>query len=853
MKKPPFQTNFSNMSANQKLPALFPHLIALAIFLVLCVAFFYPQLQGKVIQQSDIIGYRGASEEVRNFRETTGEVSLWTNSMFGGMPTYQISAPQKFNIVGKIASLSKLFFKTPIGTFLSAMIGFYILMLLLGTSHWLAIIGAIAFGFTTNNFILYEAGHVTKLQAISFFPLMTAGLLLVFRNKLWLGGLVFALGLALDINANHVQMTYLLMICFGLLVLFKLVQAIREQKLPDWGKAVGILAIGAILAAATSTSRLWTTYEYSKDTMRGEPILKSDGSTPKSSSETKGLEWGYAMQWSNGGLDLFASLIPGVVGGGSQEPLSLESATAKDLRKKGARLPDNFKAALYWGALPFTSGPAYYGAIICFLFLLGMVLLKGQLKWWMLASVGLLTLLSMGKNFELLNRLFFDYFPLYNKFRTPNSILSVVSFLVPLFGIYTLSEVVQRKYSKEEVMKALKVSGGILGGVCLFFALAGPSFFSFSSPGDGRMEEAGYCMDCLRSDRQSLMRMDALRSFALIAIVAGLLWAWLQTKIKGTYLLLGIGLLTLLDLWSVGRRYLDTGDFVNKSRFENNFKPRPVDEQILQDPDPHYRVFDLSIPPFESANSSYFHKTIGGYHPAKLQRYQDLIDRHISKNSQQVLNMLNTRYIISQEQQAQRNPNALGNAWFVGGIRSVPDANAEIDALSNFDPSQEAVIHQEFTNYVSGLSPQPNGSISLTEYKPNYLKYNSNSTSEQLAVFSEIWYGPDKGWQAYIDGNAVEHIRANYALRALRIPAGQHTIEFKFYPKAYYAGATISLIASLLLLLGFVAFFYLKGNELNWQTAPASIDPPVQPKAKLAPTGSKSKRKVKPKPKRKKK
>ena len=831
------------MASNAFVRQAIPHITALIIFLILCVIYFLPQLQGKVIQQSDIIGYRGASQEVRDFREKTGEVSLWTNSMFGGMPTYQISAPQQYDIIGHVSKLAKLYFKSPIGAFLAAMIGFYILMLLLGASHWLSIIGAIAFGFTTNNFILYEAGHVTKLQAIAFFPLIAAGLILVFRNRLYLGSLIFALGLALNINANHVQMTYLLGICFGIYVLFKLVDAIKNNSLPQWSKAVGFLVIATILAAATSTSRLWTTYEYAKDTMRGEPILTSNSTAPKSSSETDGLEWGYAMQWSNGTIDLFASLIPGVAGGGSQEPVSLKSETAKDLKKKGARLPDNFKLPLYWGDLPFTSGPTYYGAIICLLFLLGMILLRGQFKWWMLTSVVLMTLLSMGKNFEVLNRLFFDYFPLYNKFRTPNSILSIVTFLVPLFGMYTLSELLRGKYSREDAMKALKISGGVLAAICLFFVAMGPSFFSFSSAGDARLEQAGYCMECVRADRQSLMRMDALRSLALIVLAAGLLWAWLQQKLKVNHILIGLGLLTVLDLWFVGRRYVDADDFVNKAKFENNFKPRPVDQQILEDPDPHYRVFDLSIPPFESANSSYYHKTIGGYHPAKLQRYQDLIDRHISQNNQQVLNMLNTKYIISQDQKAQRNPNALGNAWFVSNIRQVPDANAEIDALSNFDPAQEAIVHQDFASYVNGINGDGSGSIQLTEYKPNYLKYTSNTSSEQLAVFSEIWYGPNKGWQAYIDGQEVDHIRANYVLRTLKVPAGQHTIEFRFHPKAYYAGATISLISSLLLILGFVAFFYFRKRDADrLPTEPAVAVKSEATKAKVRPTRSKSKK-----------
>ncbi len=849
------------------LKRILPHLIIIASFLAICAFYFMPQLQGKVVQQGDIIKYRGMAQETRDFVKETGENPLWTNAMFGGMPTYQIEVNRQSNLLWYVDRGLKFYINHPIGIFFLAMLSFYILMLALGINPWLGAIGAVTFGLTTNNLVLYEAGHMTKVHAIAYLPMVAAGVILAYRKQYLAGGILFAAGLGLNIFANHVQMTYY----FGLTLLIygvaRLIHDTRNGEITHFAKGTGVLVAAALIALASSAVNLWTTYEYSKDTMRGEPILKTEAVTNvqdvQSSSETDGLAWDYAMGWSNGTIDLFSSFIPGVAGGGSGEKVSKNAAIYKDLRKKGAQLGNNFRAPLYWGALPGTSGPIYFGAIIFFLFIYGMMIVKGPEKWWLALGVLLTFLLSMGKNLEGFNEFFFNYVPLYNKFRTPNSVLSVTAMLIPLLGIMGLSELIRGNIDKKEALQKLYIALGIMGGLCLFFALMGGSFFEFSNAGDERLAQAGYSVDAIIQDRQALMRSDSFRSLILILLSGGLIWAYLQDKVKLVVLLAGIGVLSLFDLWTVGKRYLGSEDFVAKRNYEAAFQPRAVDTQIMSQEENRgmYRVMDYSQGyPFESAKASFFHSSIGGYHAAKLQRIQDMIDRHFNQNNPQALNMFNVKYLIGGQQgqeQVQQNPAALGTAWFVDTLNLVADANAEIDGLGgSFNAGTQAVIHQEFGDYISGFDPSPNGSINLTSYEPNHLTYKSNSSSEQLAIFSEVWYGPNKGWQAYIDGSPAEHIRANYILRAMRIPSGEHTIEFKFEPQTYYTGRTITLITSLLIVLGLLGFFGFRGYQRmqEMQLAEAQIPREKSTKVEATTQPTQSKRKPgKANPKRRKK
>ena len=810
-----------------------PHIIAIVAFIVVNIIYFYPQLEGKVIQQGDTVVYKGMSQELRDYKAKTGEEVLWTNAMFGGMPAYQISNTAKGNMLRHVDKTYSLLFNRPIGYFIGLMLGFYILLSLLGVNAWLSILGAIAFGLASNHLVLFEAGHNTKLRTISYFALIVAGVMLAYKNKYLLGGVVFALGMGLNVFANHPQMTYYLGLALGIYVLIEGIYSMRENRLGEFVKASGVLLVGVLLALGTSTSTLWTTYEYSKDTMRGDPILiKQDNtSSGNTSSSVSGLDWDYAMQWSNGFLDVASGMIPGLVGGGSSEHISPTSNTATDMRRKGAQID---RAPLYWGALPFTSGPVYYGAVFCFLFILGLIIQKGPIKWGLGIATLLILVLSMGKNFEVFNKIFYNLVPLYNKFRTPNSITSVTTLLIPLLGIYTLSNILKGSIPKEETIKGLKIAGGLSALVTLFFAFVGPGMFDFNTPGDASYQQRGWDIAALISDRQALMRTDSLRSFALIAISIGFIWAYVTDRIKQIFLIAGIGLLAVLDNWTVAKRYVSADSFITSKQNDQPFQLRPVDQQIYaaEKIDPNnvaagaigrggYRVLDLSINTFNTSTTSYFHNTIGGNHAAKLQRFQDLIDQHITKGTQSVLNMLNTKYVISQQGTLQQNPNALGTVWFVESIKKVNSPNEEIEALSSFNPKEEAVVlDAEFNNYVNSFDPQKNGTIQLTSYAPHDLTYQTNSSSEQLAVFSEMWYGPDKGWQAYIDGQPVDHVRANYALRAMRVPSGAHKIAFKFEPRNYFIGGTISLVASLLIIIGFLGFIFYQ--FFRWSKIPPS-------------------------------
>lgn len=806
------------------LSAVLPHVVALVAFFLVSAFYFSPQFSGKVISQGDIIGYKGMSEELRRYKAETGEESLWTNAMFGGMPSYQINTISSGNHVKKLERVVRLFLAPPAGQFIAAMVSFYILMVLLGVSPWLAIVGGMAFGFSTNSLILYEAGHETKLRVISYLPLIAAGLLLAFRKRYWLGGTLFGVGLALDLAANHVQMTYYFFITVLIWGIAELVVNAKNGTWLHFGKAAAVLIVGGVLAVGSAAANLLVTYEYSQDTMRGKPILEktTTSAQPTSSSEVEGLDWQYAMQWSNNTLDLFAAYIPGVVGGGSSQPTTNQSEYGKTLNRIGARMPATFDAPLYWGALPFTSGPIYFGAVMVMLFLVGLFLVEGPVKWWLGLGTLLTLLLSMGSNMEAVNRLFFDYFPLYNKFRTPNSVLSITSFLVPALGILALHQIIEGKVSREKALKSLAIGGGISVAIALFFLLLGGSWFDFEAPGDAsqlnRMfggqltpDMLATIVNSLQATRAELMASDALRTLILVVLAGAGLYFFLKEKIKAVPLLVLMGLLTLYDLVGVGTRYLDKGDFKSPTNVNQVFQPRDVDTRILADKDPHYRVFDATINAFNSAQPSYHHKMVGGYHAAKLQRYQDLIERHLTQNNQGVFNMLNTKYFIlpgpDGQPAVQQNPAAFGNAWFVDSIAQVSSNNAEIDALADLDLRKAAAIHQEFSDYVKGIQAAgANSSIQLKEYRPNRLTYTSNASQDALAVFSEIWYGPNKGWQAYIDNQPVDHIRANYVLRALKVPAGQHEIVFQFEPKSYQTGTWIANISSILLLLALLAY-----------------------------------------------
>lgn len=825
-----------------------PHLISVIIIIGLNVIYFYPSLSGKALEKSDSIASSAMSKEAKDLQAETGENVLWTNAMFGGMPTYHIGGYGVSNLLEKTRSFLSLFFSTPIGAFNLMGISFYILFLVVGLNPWVSLIGALGCMLTTNNYVLWGAGHSNKMYVIGTSGLVIAGILAAYWKEKYLQGLaLFGYGLGINLYFNHIQMTYYLFL--GMLVFTGIFffHKLRTESLNSFLKGSLALTIGGILAVGASTANLWTNYEYAKDTMRGEAILKKVSNTEaKSSSETDGLAWDYAMQWSDGFIDLFGIYIPRAAGGSSAEKIGSDSELYKDLVNRGASLNNDFAAPLYWGGRGSTSGPNYMGAVLFLLFLMGIQMVKGPIKWWLVSAFGLMMLLSLGGNFPILNKPLFNYFPLFSKFRAPSSVMGITGVFFIILAMLGLSAILKRERSTEQTLKKLYISLGIAGGLSLFFVLVAPSMFDFSANSDARLTQAGYNINALIEDRKDAMSGDALRSLLFVLVSSGIIWLFIKEKINSTILLLGIGALATIDLWTVGQRYLSAKDFVTPTTVTQNFNPRPVDQTILNAEKSRgdYRVLDLSIQTFSSSATSYYHNTIGGYHPAKLQRYQDIIDQHLYKNNQAVLNMLNTKYIITQNQQVQTNPNALGTAWFVNGVKKVNTPQEEIDGLSGLNPTNEAVVlENEFGGYLEGFTPQKQGTISLTNYKPNHLTYASNTNAEQLAVFSEIWYGPHKGWQAYVDGNPVDHIRANYILRAMKIPSGNHKVEFKFEPSGFKIGETLSIISSgliILFLLGFIGINFKKLYE-DFQNNPTPQ--PIKEKKVVKTTSKKKKRK----------
>ncbi len=796
------------------------HIFIIIGFLALSSALFPDAFKDKTVYQPDMIQSTGKENECKNHYEKTGEVSLWTNSLFSGMPAFYVFAPYNGNLLYEVEKILHIGIEKPVGIFFVSMLCAYIMFLSLGIAPLFSALGSVSCALMTNNFVIFEAGHTSKFIAISYFPLVTAGLILTFRDRMFLGSSIFGLALGLSIRSSHIQMVYYLGICLSILFLFYSCALLKEKKTKKLLKICAFLVFGTVLAIGSNASRLWSSYEYMKYTMRGPAILETESTNSK-----KGLTKDYVFQWSQDVGEIATFLIPGFYGGSSQEPINYKkSAFAKDLLARGASKKDLKTAPLYWGTLPSTSGPTYLGAITLLLFILGIFSVKGPLKWWVLSSSILITLLSFGKNLAWFNDFFYHYFPMYSKFRAVNSIIAVLQLTVPFLAILGLSSFL--KLNENLQKKHLKYSFLITGGICLFFALLGGEFSDFSAQSDQMYAKYGYNLDALLEDRASLLKSDAFRSLIFIILAGILLWLSITKKIKPNRYILPLSLLVLMifDLAPVGKRYLNSENFVKKKKYMTQFKkPRPVDSQILQDTDLHYRILDLSINTFNSNIASRSLKAIGGYHAAKLRRYQDIIDHHISKNNIAVLNMLNTKYFIQKNEQTgqefySKNPNHYGNAWFVNNIKPVQNDNEEIEALNNKDMLKTAYVHEEYKDYTAGInSMDSSASIKLKEYYPDKLIYSSTSKTNQFAVFSEVWYeSGKKGWQAYIDGKPVEHIRTNYILRGMKIPAGEHEIMFEFKPYYYETGDKISLFcSSLMLLYLFFNLFFEKEKLLN--------------------------------------
>jgi hypothetical protein len=774
---------------------MWPYLASVLMIVLINILYFLPQFEGKTVRQGDIVQHRAISKESADYLEKTGQEALWTDAIFGGMPTYLIGLTHKSNLLKYGEKLLSLGFARPTGYFICGMLSMFLLFLLLGVNVWLSLLGALLFGFTTNNLVLFEAGHNSKVLTIMTSPLVIAGVILAYRKNLLAGAAIFGLGLGININSYHPQMTYYLGLCLLILVIIEAANSIKNRKILDFTKVSATLLVMTVIALGSSAGRLWPSYEYTQTTMRGGSVLEASGTNSKSENNKNGLEWDYAMQWSNGTGDLLATFIPKIVGGGSGEWISGDTKLAKAVGQRAG-----MQAPTYWGSLPFTSGPAYYGIIAFFLFVLGMFVLKNDMKWWLLGVFLLTTLISMGKNFEGFNRFLFDNMPLLNKFRAPSSILCITALFIPIAGVLAIQEMVSSK-DKSQFLRPLLIATGIVGGICAIFALLGGSLFSFTSVGD---EQYAQIKDMLIDQRISMLKSSSWRSLLFVLATASLLYFYLKNKLGITLLTACLCLLAILDVFPSGKDYLDKRDFVKTRSINNEYLPTPVDEQIMADKS-HFRVFDVSRDPFNDAIGAYHHKLVGGYHPVKMQRYQDMIERYISKGNANVLNMLNTKYIIQKGQgdqpTVQQNPTANGVAWFADSLVIARTNVEEISALDSIS-AKGAVVHTEFEKYMDGIRTiKGDGKIDLVAYTPNKVEYQSQSNSDQLAIFSEIWYGPNKGWTAFIDGKEVDHIRANYILRALKIPKGNHKISFEFKPNSYYLGNTISLVCSSIILI----------------------------------------------------
>lgn len=808
---------------NKQFKQLLPYLVAILIFVTITLAYFSPLLEGKRLRQSDIIHFKGMSKEISDFRAKTGEEALWTNSMFGGMPAYQISVQYKGNILSYVDQLLQLYLPQPAGYVFLYMLGFFILLLVLKVDKWLAVAGALAFAFSSYFFIILEAGHNSKAHAIGYMAPVMASIILTYRGKYLKGGILAAIFLSLELLTNHLQITYYLMMIAAIYLIAQLVISIRAKQLSVFAKASGVMLIAAFFALATNITNLWATYEYGKETIRGKTEL-----TTEKENRTSGLDKDYATQWSYGVSETFTILIPGFKGGASGGNLDESSNTYKAL--KANNIDDNQAKRilkglpLYWGPQPLTAGPIYLGAIIIFLFIFSLFVTEGKQKYWLVAATVLSIMLAWGKNFMPLTEFFLNYLPGYNKFRAVSMTLVIAEFAIPLLAFLGISQLTTQKPDRQKLNKALYFSIGITATICLFFALFGSGIYDFSSAGDAQYKNylPDWVMAAIKLDRAAMLTSDSFRSLIYILLAGGAMWLFINGKIKKQAFFPVLILLIIIDLWGVNKRYVNNDGFVRKSVDNTPFEPTQADIFISKDQDPDFRVFNQTVDPYMDASTSYFHKSIGGYHGAKLRRYQEIIEHHLSKGNMSVFNMLNTKYFITPnpktgQPEPQINMQALGNAWFVNDVRLVNNADEEINALENFVPAETAIVDKRFESMVRNHLPgkDSTATITLTSYAPNHLVYKSVASKEQVAVFSEIYYS--KGWNAFIDGQKAPYFRANYILRAMIIPAGQHTIDFKFEPTVYKTGEKISFASSLalvLLALGMIGFMaYNKKKE----------------------------------------
>lgn len=841
-----------------------PYAVAIVLFALMTLIYFKPLLSGKELKQDDIARHKGMSKEIVDYRNLHHSEPLWTNSMFGGMPAYQISTLYPGNWLAKIDSVFKLWLPHPGGYLFLYCLGFFILLLCLEVNPWLALVGGVAYGLSSYFLIIIEAGHNSKANALGYLPALLGGVLLIFRGRHWLGLSVTALFTALELNANHVQISYYGYILIGFVALGYLINALKQKQVGRFFKAAAFLLIASLIGALPNAGSLLATNEYGKLSTRGKTELTINAQLkPNEENVTSGLNKDYATQWSYGLGETFTFLIPDFKGGASS---AIANSGNEVLKKVNPEFREQVAgSSAYFGDQPFTSGPVYIGAIVVFLAFLGMFVIKHPIKWPVFFATLLTIALSWGSNFMGLTNFFMDYIPGYNKFRAVSMILIVAELTLPLLAVLCVAELIRignweqtvrlRLIKKDVTLKKLVfISLAFVGGFCLLGYLAPDLINHFSGNNEeeqlieravqaGNPEEqvrpyVAELMPQLATARKAIFRSDALRSLIFILLTFGTLFLYFTKRIKTELLMAALGLFILVDLWTVDQRYLDTKSFVTKEQNQQFVATKSsADEEILADPSPDYRVLNLNANTFNDASTSYFHKSVGGYHGAKLKKYAELIDFHIDKEisafyrgankafsndsarkallaSLNVLNMLNTKYIIlpggeGNEEIQVKNDAANGNAWLVRSVKTVANADSEIVGLYRIDTKTTAIAQEKFRKeapYKDSYDGQ--GNIVLKSYQPNHLVYESDTKSEEFAVFSEIYY--PLGWNAYVDGALTPHIGVNYVLRGMPLPAGKHQIEFKFEPQTYKTGNNIALAGSVLLVLAVIGGIFLE-------------------------------------------
>lgn len=820
---------------------LLPDLIAILAFVLLSFAYFFPaDIENRILFQHDTAAGAGAGQEVKEYYEQTGERSRWTNSLFGGMPMYQIAPSyDSTKSLQWVQKAYQLFLPDYVCLTFMLMLGFYILLRVFGIPVWLAGLGGIMWAFSSYFFILISAGHIWKFITLAYVPPTIAGIVLAYRGKLLWGGILTALFVALQITSNHVQMSYYFFFVILFFVGAYFEKAWRTKTLPQFFKASAVLIVAALVGIAANVSNLYHTYAYSKETMRGKSELVQTGDAAKQTSS--GLDRDYITQWSYGIDETLTLLVPNFKGGASAALSQSETAMSK-----ANPMYSSLYGSLtqYFGTQPMTSGPVYVGAFVLFLFVLGCFIVKGPLKWALTGATFFSIVLSWGKNFMPLTDFFIDYVPLYNKFRAVSSILVIAEFTIPLLAIFALKRLLEEPEILKQEKKPLGISLLLTAGIALLLAVAPGSIGSGYVPAqEAQMlqnavnqqmipaNELSGILANLGEMRAELVSSDALRSFIIIGIGCSLLWLYASGKLRSSLTIAGITILCLADMWGVNKRYLNDAQFVPHSIRTETFTKTNTDELILQDTSLDYRVLNFATSTFDDNNTSYWHKSVGGYHPAKLRRYQEMIEHHISPEMQaaykaiataggemdsvdankfRVLNMLNTKYFIFPAGQQRQtvpilNPHAYGNAWFVNKVQYVNNANEEIDALDSIIPTETAVVDARFKDVLKGTTESYKDSLSsirLTSYAPNRLTYETNNAQDGIAVFSEIYY-PD-GWHVTIDGQPAELTRADYILRTMYVPAGQHTIEMRFDPTSLHVTEGIAYGALALLVIGII-------------------------------------------------